>query len=120
MKIGTFLDQLDIAVSLGEIADIAEGFDALVPMGLQFVDPSSTMVNKYGVETIKKWLDRWNMEAGPYIHPVEFPYDKENVLQQMREDTELQLSRMKVLGSKYLMLVPALSETPPPLRSAEN
>lgn len=110
MKIGTFLNQIERAVSMGEIPDITAGLSMLAAKGLSYVDVTSEMVDKYSVQQIKEWLSPFGLTVDSYIHCLPFNPVNEASWEFYRHDTALQLERCSELGCGFFMLVPELSE----------
>ena len=110
MKIGTFLNQIERAVAVGEIPDIDTGLKSLASLGLSYVDVTSEMVEKYSVEQILAWLAPLNITVDSYIHCLPFHPIDESSWEFYKRDAALQLDRCDELGCKLLMLVPEVSE----------
>lgn len=106
MKIGTFLNQIERAVNLGEIPDIPSGLKQLAEKGLSYVDVPSEMVDRYSPDQILAWLTPLGLTVESYIHCLPFRSLSKAGWFFYEQDTALQLQRCESLGCKLFMLVP--------------
>lgn len=111
MKIGTFLNQIERAVAIGEIPSIETGLKRLADKGLSYVDVTSEMAETYSVPQINAWLEPLELTVGSYIHCLPFRTLDESSWEFYKQDTALQLDRCRRLGCSLFMLVPEVDET---------
>lgn len=111
MKLGTFLYQLDCAVTAGEIENVEKAIESLSKQGLEYLDISPALFKKYPAEYINSFSKNYGVTAGSMYWISDFLYKDNKVTSKTEDDIKETLELCSDINCKIFMPVPIVNAT---------
>ncbi len=106
MKISTFLVQLDIALNSGETDNFDKMLSDLREEGLEMLDLYSDFPSKHKPEELLPFINSLGIGVSSLYHLFNFDFERENILNSIKDDTKKKLELCAYMGADVFMPVP--------------